>query len=61
MSRSSYQSGSYFVGTKLPTYKEEHEADEVGKRIKGMPERRGSQWESYGFAFVAIVSLIEIF
>ena len=37
-------SGGYFVGTRLPTFK-------VGKRIKGMPERRGSEWDFYGMLF----------
>ena len=48
-------SGGYFVGTRLPTFKEEKEARDLGKRIKGMPERRGSEWDFYGMLFCCLL------
>lgn len=41
----------YFVGTKLPTFKEEAESKEYGIKIKGAPRKRTAEWDSVGLSY----------
>lgn len=47
----------YFVGTKLPTYKEEAESKEYGIKIKGAPKKRTAEWDSTGLSYYILMFL----
>jgi hypothetical protein len=40
--------GDWYAGTKLPTYKEERESKETGRKIKNAPQRYVPIWEQTG-------------